>query len=139
MSRSVSLQELRSLFLRFGLAPPAILALGLAAGCGDRGGEDDDDAGSDSGEPLCAEATELGYEGLSAEVYCDLLDYVEASELSSEDKALLAECLHDKYVDSEREALLEQFQGASEDDLEALLTELLDQCSGGGDDGDGTH
>ena len=135
MSRSASLQELRSLFLRFGLAPPAMLAVGLATGCGDKGDEDEDD----SGEPLCQEATDLGYEGMSAEVYCDLIDYVEASDLVASEKELLKECLHDKYVDSEREALLEQFEGASEDELQSLLAELLDQCGGGGDDGDGTH
>ena len=138
MVQRSALEELRARFLAFGLAPPALMALGLSTGCGDK--ELDDTGGDDSRDALCDAALERGYEGMPAEVYCDLLDFVADAGLSSEDQASLEDCIHKTYGDSERETLLSTFQDASEDELAAILEGLLETCADdGNDDSGGTH
>lgn len=90
----------------------------------------------ETGDGICAEASEHALSGDEAEVYCDLLEIVDGSGLDESGKAALHNCLHTLPAD-ERESLLAYFQSASDEDLLAKLTELAESSCGqdGGDDG----
>ncbi len=140
MVQSTRLAELRSLFVRLGLAPPVALLATLAGGCGDKDVDEDEDQDDSAKEELCEEAATYGYTGADAEVFCDLHDYIEDSGLPADDKQTLVDCLNDLYTGTQREQLLETFQTASDEELEQALLMLLDECDGGDDGGDeGTH
>jgi hypothetical protein len=96
----------------------AFLLLGTAtAACGDD---------SASGGP-CAEATENGVTGDDAVVYCDLVDVINGSDLSGEEKADLLDCLPD--IDAEyRQSLLDSFQTMNDAEISAYLQDMLNPC-----------
>ena len=106
----------------------AFLALGLAVGCGDK--DEDED---------CSAADDHGFSDDQAETFCDIVEVVEGSQLSSGDQADAIECIAEGYSEMEMGVLLEAFDGMSDSALATYLEDLLDECQGGGDDGYGTH
>ena len=93
----------------------AFLLLGTAsASCGD----------DDSNGP-CSEADENGVTGYDADVYCDLVDIINGSDLSSYEKAGLLDCLPELDA-AYREELLEAFQSMDEATIAEMLSAVLD-------------
>ncbi len=79
------------------------------------------------GSAPCVEADDAGFRKEEAITFCELVDVIEASDLSGTSKELLMECLEVESSESERDELLETFQSASDEDLESfLLSRLLD-------------
>jgi hypothetical protein len=111
------------------------LMLGMAVACGDKSddsatvSEEEDggvggDGGSDGTESTtCDAATELGYSGSEAEVYCELLTLVDSSDIGSEARSQLLECFP-ALSTARRAELLDAFQNASDDELVNLLNSL---------------
>jgi hypothetical protein len=98
----------------------AFLVLGTAAAsCGD------DDATDSDG--LCDEASDNGVSGEEGTAYCDLVDIINGSGLSSDEKADLLDCLPS--LDAEyRESLLNAFQSMSDAEISDQLQEMLNPC-----------
>jgi len=124
----------------------AFLALGLAMGCGDKAVDEDDEEpdlmGGDSGSSeLCEAAQTYAQTGDRAEVFCELVEAVQGSELSTSDQNALIECVADQFSESEMQELIEVFETMGDDQaLAAYVDGLLEDCDGeGSDDGDGTH
>jgi len=123
----------------------AFLALGLAVGCGDKATDEDDGddlGGSGSGSSdLCEAAQTYVQTGDRAEVFCELVEAVQGSELSTSDQNALIECVADQFSEAQMQEVIDAFE-ALEDDLALAeyVDGLLEDCDGeGSDDGDGTH
>jgi hypothetical protein len=87
----------------------AFLLLGTVIACGD----DDDD---DSSSAVCAEADAEGFEGDEADVYCELIEIIETSDIDETLKDELLECLPGLDATS-REGLLDSFEGMTDDQI----------------------
>jgi hypothetical protein len=99
------------------LAAFLLLGAATAAAC--------DDAAAEGG--LCSEATENGISGADGEVYCDLVDIINGSSLSSDAKADLLDCLPSLDA-AYREVLLDAFQSMSDAEISGQLQEMLNPC-----------
>ena len=80
------------------------------------------------GSPPCDEAEDAGLRGSEGETWCALVEVVEGSEMGGTYRELLLECLEEEADADERDELLEAFQGASDEELEVLLLDRLEEC-----------
>ena len=99
----------------------AFLMLGLAVACGQEGVED---SGPES-DPSCQEASDNGITGDDSDLFCQLVDMIEASGLSSSDKEALLECLPEMGV-SQWELLLTNWAAMDDHEVAEQMENLAE-------------
>jgi hypothetical protein len=98
-----------------------LLMLGLAVACGQPG----EDSGSDEGDDACQEAADNGITGEDSDLFCQLVDMIEASGLGSSDKEALLECLPEMGV-SQWELLLTNWASMADQEVEEQMENLAE-------------
>jgi hypothetical protein len=96
------------------------LLLGMAVACGNDDADDtgkDGDSGSAASSEDCAEAVEHGIEGDAAEVFCELIDMIEAADLDEYEREDLMSCLPDM-SEAEWSDMLSDWSSMSDEDVE---------------------
>ena len=111
------------------------LLLGAAMGCSGTTEDDDDDSASQ--QALCQEAEDHEIPQVEQDVYCQLVDIIEASSPSNDVRDELMECLPEISAE-QREALLDAFLAATDEELAELLedTAFSELCGYPTDDDD---
>ncbi len=114
------------------------LLLGAAMGCTTPGNDDDDDDSAVVEQP-CQEAIDHEIPAAEQDVFCQLVDIIEAASVGDGTREQLMECLPELSAE-QREELLDAFLAASDEELAGLLedTAFSQLCGWEGDDDDDT-
>jgi hypothetical protein len=134
-----------------------LVLLGLAVACGgdkaddtaassddtsasqsdDSGGSGTDDSGL--GDSACQEAADNGITGADSEIFCQLVDLIEASGLSEADKQALLDCLPDM-LSVQWQVLLDNWAKMDEVQIEEQMENLANsECESVYDKHHGAH
>lgn len=115
----------------------AFALLGTSLGCEPLGpGGSGSSYQYDNLDEACSEAVDAGIDDVDeAEVYCEIVDIIDSSDVGANLKASLLDCLPE-YAADEREDLLDAFLNATDDELVELLEDMAwsSPCYEGGDD-----
>ena len=96
------------------------MLLGLAVACKDKEKDKENDNES---EELCAEAEDLGLSEDDGQIYCELVDMIDAADLRDSEREDLMECLPDMSA-AEWEELLSDWSEMSDSDVEDEMQAL---------------